>query len=108
MAATHTLVWQIGCKYGFVTETILAQLVEITKTQWSAVVESGGKPVVSGTIGGESVTFQLPPNFNPANLSELCRVITREIADMTDAQVRTYALREDIASTRVNWGSLEV
>jgi len=107
MGATNTLVWQIGCKYGFVTETIQAQLIEITNAQWEAVTGTGGKAVVSGSIGGESVSFQLPPGFNVAGLSDLCRATYREIDGMTDAEVRTYALREDIAGVRGDFSGME-
>jgi len=108
MGAQNTIVWQIGCKYGFVTETIKAQLIAITNAQWKLTMDSGGKTVVSGTIGGESVSFQLPQGFNPAGLAELCRATYREITDMTDAEVETYALREDIDGIRPNFSTLEV
>jgi len=106
MGATNYLVWQIGCKYGFVTETIKTQLIAITNAQWEAVIDSGGKPVVSGSIGGESVAFQLPQGFDPANLGKLCRDTYREITAMTDAQVEAYALRETIAGIGANFGTL--
>jgi len=107
MGATNTLVWQIGCKYGFVTATVKAKLVEITNSQWDAAIGTGGKAVVSGSIGGESVSFSLPPGFNVAGLADLCRAAYREITDMTEAETEAYALREDIQGVRGNFASME-
>jgi len=107
MGATNEFIWQVGCRYGFVTETIKAQLIAITNSQWETVVGAGGKPVVSGSIGGESVSFAIPQGFNPANLSNLCLACYREITAMTDAEVEAYALRENISGIRPNFGTLD-
>lgn len=100
MAAQNTVVWVLGCKFGFVTETVKTKLREATAAQWSMAYESGGKPVVSGSIGGESVAFQLPTNFDPAALAKLFQDTYREITDLTDSELEAYALRQDIAGVR--------
>jgi len=107
MGATNQFIWEVGCQFGFVTETIKAQLIAITKNQWQSTIGAGGKAVASGSMAGESVAFAIPQGYNVSTLPNLCRDCYREITDFTDAEVEAYALRENISGIRGNFGTLE-
>jgi len=93
--STRTLIFVLCAKYGFVTETVRAKLLEIAAAQFEFAYSSGGKTVQSGSIGGESINFAIPGVFDQAALAELCRQARKEIKDLTDSELEDYCDYEE-------------
>lgn len=105
MNPQRTLVWTLCAKLGFVTTDVKAALLELAAQQLK-FYQSGGKAVASGTVGGESVSFNVPSGFSVGGMSELCRVAYREITDLTNSELEDYALEEDIEGVRPDFGAM--
>jgi len=101
MNPARTLAFVLGVKHSFVIATVLTALEAIIIQQLTLAYGIGGKTVISGSIAGESVSYSIPGTFSPDQLAELCRSLYADIVDMTDAELRTYALAKEPASIRL-------
>lgn len=101
MNPTRTLAFVLGVKHAWVQTAVVTALEALIIQQFELAYDLGGKTVISGSIGGESVTYTVPGQFSPDQLAELCRALYADIEGLTDAELRTYALAREPASYRL-------
>lgn len=95
MNEIRILLWTICAEIGFVRTATVERLLLLGRQQFKLAYGAGGKVIASGTISGESVSFSVPPSFDPKELASLSLAAWRTIREMTDAELEDFVAEEE-------------